>query len=100
MEETILHIAFSDDGLSEAISLTNEEENKWEDHEGKRFFFGLIRAILCMPKRSLSKFLQKKLLYQNKDGAFVRFWLHWFIIQTIHAFVQRFINFAYLIFKQ
>lgn len=34
-EETILHTAFSDDGLSEADSLTSEE-NEWEDDEGEQ----------------------------------------------------------------
>lgn len=36
MEETILHTAFLDDNLSEAVSLTSEEENECEDDEGKR----------------------------------------------------------------
>lgn len=35
IEKTIFHIAFSDDGLSKAVSLTSEEENEWEDDEGK-----------------------------------------------------------------
>lgn len=36
IEETILYTAFSDNSLSEAVSLTSKEENEWEDDESKR----------------------------------------------------------------
>ena len=60
----------------------------------------LIRVIPPMPKKSLSKFLYVMYLYQNKDGAFIRFYQRLSIIEKIYTFIHNFVNSALLFFKQ
>ena len=77
-EKTIFSIIFLEDGLLEACNLINKEKisAKMIKKNKKYIFFPkLIWAVFFIPKKNLSKFLQKKYLYQNKDQAFIRFWL-------------------------
>ena len=69
IEETIFHTAFLDDGLSEVVSLSSEEENEWEEDEGKWSSSWINSGNTLHAKEKLIQILAGKALVQKQKWS-------------------------------
>ena len=66
MRETIFHIVFLNDDLSEAVNLISEEENGWKDDEGKQSFSWIDSGNTLHAKEKLIQILAREVFISKQ----------------------------------